>query len=282
MNRIEIEDLIGGDDRLASLPEVFYRLQDAVDNPTTSFESIAAIVEQDTVLTARVLRVANSGLYAFPTQIHSVGRAVSIIGTQQLRDIVLATVVINRFKGIDSEIVSMEGFWRHALGCAVVARMLASLRREPNVERYYVAGLLHDIGRLVLLLRIPAVADDILRERNESKRLTHLVERDFLGFDHAELGAALLRAWRLPAFYAEAVGCHHGPCSATAYPTEAAVVHVADIITNALRFGDSGGHFACPLDEIAYAHTGLAQSSLESLVDRADQHYRCAVACFIS
>lgn len=281
MTKITLEELVESDVRLVSLPEVSYRIREAVDNPTTSFDTIANLVEQDTALTARVLRIANSGFFGFPYQIQSVSRAISIIGTQQLCDLVLATTVLRQFEGVNVSAVTMESFWKHSIGCAVIARILAAMRRETNIERFYVGGLLHDIGRLVIFIKMPELAQRIIDERDTSKRLLSDIERELLGFDHTEIGAALIRSWHLPAFYEESVRYHHRLSGATIYPIEAAVVHLADIIANALCTGTSGEYFVTPLDAEAYTMIDISESQLESVVTRIDQQYRCAISGFL-
>lgn len=274
-------DLIKENLKLATLPDIYHRIEETVNDPTSSFNAMARIIEQDAALTVQILKVANSSLYAFPYKIQSVSRAISIIGTQQLRDLVLAATVIRFFNQVPLGSVNMESFWRHSIACATICRAIATFRREPNVERFYVSGLLHDVGRLVIFMHLEEKVSLLLRRRDEVGDLLFRVEHNILGFDHAGLGGSLLDAWQLPPVFEEAVRCHHAPNEAVNYPIEAAVVHVADSIANALRMGTSGERYVPPIDPTAWSRLALPESSLDQIIEYTEQNYRQAVDVFL-
>ena len=274
-------DLIKENLQLATLPDIYHRIEETVNDPTSSFDAMARIIEQDAALTVQILKVANSSLYAFPYKIQSVSRAISIIGTQQLRDLVLAATVIRFFNQVPVGTVNMEGFWRHSIACAIICRAIATFRREPNVERFYVSGLLHDVGRLVMFMHLEEQVTPLLRRRDESGDLLFRVEHELLGFDHAGLGGSLLAAWQLPPVFEEAVRCHHTPTEAVNYPIECAVVHVADSIANALRMGTSGERYVPPIDPGAWSRLALPESALDQIIEYTEQHYQQAVDVFL-
>lgn len=213
--------------QLASPPEVYYELERLIGTQSSSLDDIAAVIRTDPDLTARLLQIANSAFYGYPAKIESVARALATIGTRQLRDLVLATTVLRVFSQIPFELVDMHRFWRHAMQAGLLARSLANLLGEPNDERFYVVGLLHDIGMLVLYLKLPDKAHEILLRAKEQRCSQQQVEIDELGYDHGELGAALLQSWRLPAAIIEPVRCHHSPLNACEYPVEAGLVFLA-------------------------------------------------------
>jgi HD-like signal output (HDOD) protein len=274
-------DLIKENLKLASLPDIYLRIEETVNDPTSSFDTMARIIEQDAALTVQLLKVANSSLYAFPYKIQSVSRAISIIGTQQLRDLVLAATVIRFFNSVPLGSVNMESFWRHSIACAIICRAIATFRREPNVERFYVSGLLHDVGRLVMFMHLGDKVSLLLKRRDEQADLLFRIEEQILGFDHASLGGSLMAAWQLPPVFEEAVRCHHTPTEAMNYPIEAAVVHVADSIANALRLGTSGERYVPPIVSAAWSRLALPESSLNQVIEYTEQHYRQAVDVFL-
>ncbi|MFW5453572.1 HDOD domain-containing protein [Thioalkalivibrio sulfidiphilus] len=276
------QELIREHIELGSLPDVYHRIEEAVNDPTSSFDAMARLIEHDPALTAQVLKLANSPLYGFPYKIQSVARAVSIIGTQQLRDVVLAATVIRFFNEIPLGQVNMESFWRHSIACGLVSRAIATFRREPNVERFYVCGLLHDLGRLVMFMHLEGKLTLLLKRRDEVGDLLYKVEQQILGFDHAALGGALLEAWRLPPAFSEAVRFHHNPGEASNYPVETAVVHVADSVANALRMGTSGERFVPPVDPAAWNRIALPGGILEQVIEYTEQHYQQAVEVFLA
>jgi len=161
---MQLEKIIHDVAPLVSLPAVCVRLNEMVDDPACSAEDMGRVINQDAALTARLLRIANSPMYGFTTKIDTVSRAVTVLGTKQVRDISLATAAVKTFQGIPNTLVSMQSFWEHSIYCALCARTLAMdcLRRQR--EAVFVAGLLHDIGELVLYNRAP----DLSRKALES------------------------------------------------------------------------------------------------------------------
>ncbi len=250
-------DLIGDSPELSSPPLVYRRLVEVINHPRGGAGDVANVISQDTALTARLLKLVNSAFFSFPRKIETVSQAVSVVGTSQVRDLSLATSVTDVFKSVAPDVMDVAGFWKHSLACGVGARVIASLRKESNVERFFVAGILHDIGRLVFILRAPDQARLVMQRAGERGALLFETEREMLGFDHGRIGGALMEHWSMPESLREAVRSHHEPVKATRYPLEAATIHVADIMANALRLGGSGERFVPPMSASAWSSLGL-------------------------
>ncbi len=262
---------------VASLPTIFTKLDEAINDPRKTNKDFAKIISEDTAMAARLLRIANSALYNFPSKVETVTHAITVMGTNQLRDLVLASSVIKLFADVPEDLVSMESFWRHSIACGVSARLIAGLRRESNVERFFVAGLLHDIGRLILYMEMTQQMGDVFSQCAENSELMFKVEHELLGFDHAKIGGLLLNAWKLPARLEEAVAYHHAPARARRYPAEAAIVHIADIISHALQLGSSGEKCVPPLVNDAWTQIDLPASAIASVMDQLEVQYNDAV-----
>ncbi|PYV36816.1 MAG: phosphohydrolase [Acidobacteria bacterium] len=270
-------DLLNGTVEVSALPMIFTRINDAVNDPRSSIADIGRIISEDSSLSARLLRIVNSVLYSFPSKIETITRAVTIVGTQQLRDVALATSVMKMFAEMSEDLLNMEAFWHHSIGCGITARILASYRREPNVERFLVAGMLHDIGRLLIHTKMADQARAALLRCESSGELLYKVEVDEFGFDHAAVGGALLQLWKLPASLEEVVTCHHNPRRAQRYAVETAVIHVADVIAHAMRLGNSGERFVPPLDSRAWERIGIPLSYLSETMDQVDRQINDAI-----
>ena len=256
---------------LASLPTVYTRLTEALAKPRVSTAQIAEIIASDSALTARLLRLVNSAFYAFPSRIETVQHAVFLVGTQQIHDLALATSVLRVFAGIPPELVDMESFWRHSIATGVTARTLATYCNERGAERFFVAGILHDLGRLLFFAARPdAARAALVRSRTQGEPLV-VAERAVVGYDHSEAGGALLEAWNLPEDLQEMVRWHHAPADAQRYPREAAVVHVADIIATAMELGNSGDPVVSPLVPGAWEQFGLSPTVLGALAEQVDR-----------
>lgn len=228
-----LKGLIEHIDTLVPPPEAFVRINNALANdPFSAIPRMGSIIEQDPELRARLLQILNSPYFAFPSTIDSIPRALAVLGPRELSDLVLAACTVQVFGRLDNPIVGARRFWQHSLYCAVAARALAEHRREPHTERFFAAGLLHDVGSLVLFRVLPELARECLQQARHTGEDMERVERHRLGFSHSHVGAAIAQRWALPEPLVEAVRWHHAPTHAPRYRFEAGVVHIAEYITH--------------------------------------------------
>jgi len=271
------EHIIKSTTQVASLPTIYTKIDEALSSANCTNTYLVDILSEDTALSARLLRLANSAMFNFPSKIDSISQAITIIGTQQLRALVLASSVMKLFKDIPEDLINMEMFWRHSIACGVCARIFASLRRAANVEYYFLAGLLHDIGRLIMFKEVPNEISSAMKQAKETKQLLFKVEKEILGFDHAKLGAMLLKDWKLPPQLVESTAYHHTPNRSADYQDEVAIVHVADIIANVAQLGSSGEHLVPTLDTQAWERIGLPDATINVVLDELQKQYNIAV-----
>jgi putative nucleotidyltransferase with HDIG domain len=232
--------LVRSADKIASPPRVFKRVNEIVNDPDSTTEDIARVIAEDAGITLRLLRVVNSAFFGYQQKIDSLDQAVMALGTRQVRDLVLATTVADIFEGLPSDLINMDSFWRHSLACGAMARSLAQVRQEMNLEPFFLGGVLHDVGRLVMFSKMPGECREIVARCLKTNEVMQTVEREVFGYDHAEVGGCLLSTWGLPPQLEEAVAAHHLPQRASRNPLLAAVVHIADMVVNALKLGNSG------------------------------------------
>jgi putative nucleotidyltransferase with HDIG domain len=263
---ISPETIVARVGTLASLPNIYFQVDKAINHPSSSTSRIGTILSYDQALCARLLRIANSAFYGFSRRIDGIEDAVRIIGTRQLHDLVLATVVLSQFKGIDSNLVSMRAFWRHSLACSIASRCLARVRRESNIERFFVAGLLHDIGSLAMYQLLPERAQLALERHAHGDKPLEETERAVFGCDHAAVGAALMTSWTLPAFFRDAIANHHsaGPRGHT---PATAIVHMADVLVQTLDLGSNGEQRLSRLSPEVRERAGLPAGTLTVVAD---------------
>jgi len=234
-----VQDLVNGVEQLVSLPEVCFMVNDLVNDPNSDITQIGSVISQDPDLTARLLKLVNSSFYGFDKPIDTVTRAVMVVGLRELQHMVWASSAVETFSNLSPADANMAGFWRHSIFCAVTARILA---RECNIlhpERMYVAGLLHDIGRLLIFHKLPKKASKIIaEERSNPDRDIASIENEILGYDHAQIGMALCNSWELPNSLATAIGYHHQPELVDSFKLETSILHVANVMAHALEMGD--------------------------------------------
>jgi putative nucleotidyltransferase with HDIG domain len=200
----------------------------------------------------------------------TVSETISLIGIQQVQDLISVSVVVEIFEGVSEDLVNMGSFWKHSMACGLAARQLALARRVPKPEKFFVAGLLHDIGRLVLYSQAPEDAQQVFARYLSETVLLREAEQQVLGFDHTEIGEALLKVWNYPANLSAAVRYHHQPMSSGAFQLEASIVHVADHIVNAMQHGCSGERWIPPLQSKAWERLNLPTDLLETVVETID------------
>ena len=271
--RITVENMVQDVSTIHSLPLFYSRLSEAINHPRSSIADVAKIISEDQGLTARILKLANSPIFGCFSKIESITQAVTIIGVQQVRELALAISVMDVFKGIPKDLVNMEQFWRHSIVTGLTARLLATSQREANLERFFVGGILHDVGRLVMFIKIPDLCREILEECRSNRLLLHQAERERLSFDHADVGGNLLRRWKIPPRIAEPVEFHHCCQRAEQYPRETSILHFADVIAHALEIGGSGEICVPRLDPNVWDGLNISPYFLPSLVKQIDMTF---------
>lgn len=261
--------------RLISLPEVYLRLKELLAQPDFSMADVALIIGQDPALTTRLLRLVNSPYFGLAAKIDTVFRAVSMLGTRQVHDLALATSVAHSFAGMPSGVMDIPTFWRRSVFCGLVSRGLAKAAGMQDSERLFVAGLLRDIGHLVMYQTVPEPCRQATLSAEQREQPLHLIERELIGIDYARVGGVLMRQWRLPGSLREATEFHVEPRRALEFPTETYLVHIATLLVTAAESGQEFGIGALEPQAESWDITGLtlqqclsAQSEFSAEADR--------------
>jgi putative nucleotidyltransferase with HDIG domain len=216
-----------------TLPMVFQTLFSRMEDPDTQVSDLSEIISRDQALTAKILQLVNSAFYGQPSQISTISRAVIIMGFQAVRSAALGVSVMEQFKNLASTSAAfdMPSFWRHSIGVSCVAKHVSMVLHADEPEDAFVAGLLHDVGKLIMLQHFPDDVDDLTRAAQEQHLTWRDCEEVLFPTNHASIARALFRAWKFPQNVVEAVACHHNPETASRHATLAAVVHVADFLS---------------------------------------------------
>ncbi len=257
-------------DQLVTLPDVYLRARQAMESDDASLVEIADIIATDPAMTARLLRIANSAFFGFAARVQTVARAINILGTQQVHDLLLATSVSDAFSGMPEELVDLREFWQRSVFCGSAARLLASRCNVLDSERLFVEGLLHDIGHMVMYQQIPEAMTRTQHAAREQQRPLYRLEREMLNCDYAEVGAELLRLWHMPPGLQESVRRHIEPERAADFPLEVSIVHVAWRLTEADGDAEAAAELVSPA---AWQVTGLDADCLDAV---ARETARCS------
>jgi HD-like signal output (HDOD) protein len=231
---------------LPTLPAMMATITRLMQDPRTSAEELGRAIASDPALVSKVLKLVNSAFYGFPGRISTITQAIVILGFSTIRNVVLTTSVLKAFgKASGSGATDVGKFWEHSLLTGAIARSLAVEREANFVEETFIAGLLHDMGRIVLSQKLTAEFEKV-RIVKEKAGLTQLAaEQSVLKLTHGDIGGWLARKWNLPLPYVEVMRLHHFPGEIVKLdpPSQSdttnliCIVHAADILSKGLKDG---------------------------------------------
>jgi putative nucleotidyltransferase with HDIG domain len=240
LNLRKIENRLKGCAALPSLGSIDTALKELLSADQRYTSQIAEIIRRDPSLTSRLLRMVNAAYYGISKPIKNVEEAVFFLGVRQVRQVVMVTPIIEDLQRLAGNYrFRWREFWQHCIGVALMSREVIDLVQAPNEEVDYVAGLIHDVGKIVMASTFPEHFVEICRRRTTALDLLEL-EREILGMDHTELGAAYIKRQKLPDVFVETVQFHHKPESAENHGKIVAAVQVADFLVRQANIGDSG------------------------------------------
>jgi len=272
------EALLGRVKTFPTLPIIVDKISDLVRQPETTAKEIEAVVATDQTLTARLLQLVNSSFYGFPQKVTTISRAVGIIGFEALRNLAFSTSVIQLFKANASATFDPKEFWRHSIGTAVAAKEIARAIGEKQLEEFFVAGLVHDVGKLVHNEYLGDAFAEACRRAITADILPRDAEKDVLQFTHDQTAGILLKHWRLPDRLIAMVTEHHAPARTRDGGRAAAVIHLADILCRAKGFGSGGDNKIPRLERCAWDLLGLTVGHLEQIMSRMDREFESATS----
>jgi HD-like signal output (HDOD) protein len=263
-------ELVGRARELTTLPDIYLQVKNILIDPTSSHADVADALSTDPALSARLLRMANSAFYGRPGNIATVSRAVGLLGTQQIHDLVLATAVIHAFDGFTSDLIDRRTFWRSSLFGASAAKLLADQCGILDSERLFVGGLLAPVGTLMLYQELPQQMRSILADARKLGADIASLERERLGFDYAQLSAELFASWQLPPELVMPIRGHTQPSAAQDALLEAGILHIATQLAGARADGKSLNELVPQLNNDAWDITELSIAKLEEIDKEAD------------
>ncbi len=272
--------LVRGLSDLVSLPSVYFHIVEVIHSPQASSAMVANIVSKDSNLSLKLLRLVNSAFYGFPGQIDSITRAITLLGTNELITLALGISVVQTFKHVPVDLIDMEAFWKHAIRCGLFAQVLCSYKVGVSEETMFVGGLLHDIGRLVMLRKIPEQYSRVMNYARQQRLPLEQAEQQLLECTHSDVGMRLGDDWNIAPNLIQMIGDHHQPARER-YHTEASLLHISNLLAHV--FGDDApGAEAWPaFDSKAWDSQGISPGVLAAAVIQVDRMFRDVVNIFL-
>lgn len=245
---------------LPTLPAVAQKISRMVEDDKTSATQLGDIISTDPAISGRVLRLVNSSFYGFPGRISSVSNAIVLLGFDVVKSLIISVSVYDMMeKGV-------VGLWEHSLGCAIASRFIAKRVKGCEPEEVSVAGLLHDIGKVVVSIQMQESYEKMKTAIHEERKSFIDAEKDILDLTHPEIGGWLAEAWNLPVSLFEPIAYHHHPLRAQKARISTSIVHLSNMLIRAVGFGSGGDPWVPALNKNAWERVGLNFKTLTEIV----------------
>ena len=280
LHRIDTDDIVRKLQTLPTLSTVVADLLNCVDQDDIDIAILARKVSHDQALTAKTLRFANSSFFGTQSKVSTIQQAISLIGVQSMRHLIMTTALSGHFVDGNCPGFDPRAFWRHSLATAVCCKVLA-MHLHLNQDFAFTAGLLHDIGRLVLVSSFPQQYAATLAFRAASDCLLLDAERIVLDTDHVIIGQALAAHWNFSEIILKAIAGHHAP-EAFGTASIASIVHVANSIVHALDLAGDEDTLVSPLSQVAWDGLGMQESEYAHIFRETEMQFEAISQAVLS
>ncbi len=265
MDKAEIKKKLNDIESLPTLPPIVSKLNEMVADEDITAVKLGKVIEKDQVLTSKLLKMVNSSFFGFPQRISTVSNAIVLLGFNVIKTLIVTSSIFEVMQASD------VGLFEHSLGCATACGIIARIREIKNPEEVSTAGLIHDLGKIVIRSELPEEYVAIVEKAREKGLYMREVEKERLGIGHGEIGGMLARQWNLPERLVFPIEYHHRPEVAPEFKEIAAIVHFSDILIRALGFGDGGDPWVPGLDHSAWARIKLTRSQMREIIAELDE-----------
>jgi len=268
---ISLEEVINKINDLPSFPQVVQEILNDLDNEEISLDTIVEKVSLDQSLAAKVLQVANTSYYGTNSKVISIQQAISMLGITNLKNLIRTSIFKTHLPTAYCRGFDNLGFWRHNIATAICAELIArSLHLKHDFA--FTAGLLHDIGRLVLVSRFPKKYEEVIRLAIEKDCSLLDAERNLLGVDHVAVGLILALQWNFSDAIQDAIRGHHEPDDKE-LNSIASIVHVANAIVHTLDLSDNQQEMAVPISQHAWDALGLSEEAYLAIFQETELRF---------
>lgn len=278
---MKLEELLKRETELSSLPEIYLSVSELLDSESSTAPEIGRVVETDPALSLRILKMVNSAFYGFPHQIDSIAQAITILGRERLKQILIGSVLSSVFGRMENRIFDMDEFWYHSIKTAILARFMSlQTGLAAETEALFTAGLLHNIGRLLFAKLVPEQAAEVQQAIDNDGESAYDAEQRIIGFTHCELGAGFIEKWGLPEILSTCTRHFHAPQQATEFQDAVTLIHISDGLTD-VADPEEPADLAAALGQVnGWRELGLSPESISAACILADEQVRDVMSSF--
>jgi putative nucleotidyltransferase with HDIG domain len=255
---------------LPTVPGVLKRLSGIIEKPRITLVEISSFISNDPALTTKVLKMVNSAIYGFPGRIASVSHATMLLGLNVIKGLLLGVSVFELMQK------TMNGLYEHSLACAIASRVIAQKKGMKEPEEISVAGLLHDIGKVILLLQFQKEYEAAMNEAQTKNISIFDAEQIQFNATHANVGSWLAEKWRFPRNLIEVIEFHHRPALSKTAPMETSIVHMADLLVRARGFGFAGENLVPEVSPVAFELLKLSDADIKDVLKELEDNMESA------
>lgn len=267
MNDLSIERLrrtVENINNLPTIPETIKQISEIIGKPNISLNEISDFIANDPALTTKILKMINSAVYGFPGRISLVSHATVLLGLNVIKGLLIGVSVSEFMEE------AMSGLWNHSLACALTARILAQKKKINEPEEVYAAGLLHDIGKVILIQSYRDEYETITNRAKDRRTTVIEEEKNCFPVNHGTVGGWLAEKWHFPIRLSEVIKNHHDPIRSKNAPVETAIVHLSDILVRARGIGFPGDYSIPMIDPRAYELLDFSESAIKETLEEME------------
>lgn len=263
---------------LPTLPTIFAQLSEALEDEYASNQRIAQIISSDQASSFKILKVANSPIFGVQRKIESINQALLFLGHTEVKNILLALSIIKQFdsKGDLNSLRSVD-LWAHSIATGIICRNLAILSGQKKADNYFLAGVLHDIGKLLFLQFAHQEYVAAVKFARDEKTSIIIAEREILKIDHAQAGQVLAEKWKIPSYIQDTIQYHHSAQTPKGTSHLLSTVHLANIIARIMKLGFSGDNLIPRPNIIVWNEISLDKGTIIALSDKILSDYKNAI-----
>ena len=281
MKKENVDVKIKGLKDLPTLPTMLVECNKLLEDPNVSANQLAKIIKADQAVSSKVLKLVNSAFYGLSGKVGTISQGIVILGFSTVRNIILSLSVLDLLpKDADLGEFDISDLWKHSLGCAIISRVFAQRIGIKDPEEVFIAGLLHDIGKIIIAKLFREEFVTILKTTHQEKKLFIDAERDVLGTTHDQIGGMLAKNWQLPATLSESISFHHNGEKTMKHAKLVYTIKLADIVTRGLQIGSGGDRVIPEMNKTAWDTLNVSCNDIARWIDDLDEEFDRASAFF--